>query len=213
MNLTGAINEVRRAGGMDVDRGQAASWISDRLKTLCVEAEWLRALVKAGPLVADQAAYDLPDRPEVAKMLRVQVGALTYQWVGLETAGRLETGLAVKHGSGGTYSESYTAKGEKQITLHPAPGSEDAGLDIDIMAVVEPDDAADGVEFPIPRGLHRAPVHGAMADAFRMLDQNPEMADHHERKFNEAVEELHRRAIVRSSGAGPHRMQIRGVHY
>lgn len=209
MNFGEMLDQVRRAGGMDVDTGLAGIWINERYKRLAVASGWSRAIVSIGDTVADQSAYTLPE--SVTEIHELRIGTTPYRRVGVQSMWDLQGDLTGLDGSGGVYAPNYTTAGMDEISINPTPG--ESGEEITALATITPGDLSNKREVPaVPPDFHQSICEGAMADAFAYIDENIGAADRYEARFDAAVEKLSRRRNKRVGG-GPAYVQVEGVHY
>ena len=203
------IDTVRRAGGIDADPGQVGGWLNERHQTMCVRANWSKALAVIGETVIGESRYALPET--LTEIHELRVGSSPFKRTGTQSLWDLQGNRVYASGSGGFYSPIFSVSGDPQLELYPAPSEE--GLTIEALATVRPAVMNEAHQSPVvPVDFHRPIVEGAMADALALLDENLAAADRYEARYDIAVEELRRRQN-RRFGGGPHFAQIEGVHF
>lgn len=202
------LDQVRRAGGMDVDVGLAGIWINERYKRLAIRSDWTRQFLPLGATVANQSAYTLPSA--VAEIHELKVGTTPYTRMGVQSLWDLQGSITSIEGTGGVYAPSYTATGIEGIEIYPTP-AEVATITADVTAV--PADLGGPRDCPIvPPDFHQSICEGAMADAFAYIDENIATADRYEARYETAIQDLAKRRN-RKVGGGPSFIQIEGVHF
>ena len=110
MNFGEMVDQVRRAGGMDVDPGLAGLWVNERYKRLLIRSEWSKSLVSLGNTVADQASYSLPIT--LSEIDELKVGSTPYDRVGRQSIWDLQgAATSLEGGSGGVYAPTFSSGG------------------------------------------------------------------------------------------------------
>src|SRR5262245_8955723 len=113
------LDQVRRAGGMDVDIGLAGTWINERYKRLATRSGWSRRTIPLGNTVVGQSDYDLDF--EVAEIHELRAGSTPYARLGTQSLWDLQGGNTGLDGTGGIYAPAYSDTGIDQIALNPTP--------------------------------------------------------------------------------------------
>lgn len=113
-------------------------------------------------------------------------------------------------GQGHFYWISFSATGDEQITIFPAP---EAGLSIEALAVVEPADMVQPTDEPqVPRRFRPAIVDYVAAIAQGAEEDNFELRQFHQEAFDAVVADL---VALRTSRQGRTniQMQVQGFHF
>lgn len=208
MNFVEMIDEVRRAGGMDVDIGQASNWLNSRYKKLCVQSDWSKQIVEIDTTAVDQARYTLPD--SISEVHEARVAGEPLARIGARTLWDLDAQRVHQSTETGFIAPVFSTTGQAQIELFPVPTT--AGQLIEVLATVEPDGLS-GQQTPlVPHDFHKVIVEGAMADAFALLDENLQSADYYEQRFEKGISDLKLRQNRRVRSGNRHAL-IEGVHY
>jgi hypothetical protein len=208
VNYGEILDQVRRAGGMDVDVGLAGIWVNERYKRLAIRSGWTRRVTSLGNTVANQSAYDLPGN--VAEIHELKVGSIPYARMGTQTLWDLQGSINGLDGTGGIYTPTYSSVGIDGIEFFPTP-SEVAAITALISSI--PDDLGGPRDVPqLPIDFHPAIAEGAMADAFAYIDENIPTADRYEARFEQAIQDLAKRRN-KKVGGGPSYVQIENVHF
>lgn len=208
MNFGEMLDQVRRAGGMDVDVGLAGIWINERYKRLAIRSGWSKGAVSLGDTVADQSAYALPIA--AMEIHELKVGSTPYGRVGRQTLWDLQGSVNNLNGTGGVYAPAFSGVGIEQIEIYPTP---DEVAAITAEATVIPNDLANTRDVAkVPPDFHMSICEGAMADAFAYIDENIPAADRYEGRFDASILELMKRR-KRKVGGKTQFIQIEGVHF
>jgi hypothetical protein len=206
--LLQARNRVRGLAGLTkATPDEVDELLNEGHKELCARSEWLRARVSIGSTVANEADYALP--ASVYKPLKVYVdGALFSPTDEDEVDGLTQSDGGLTLASRGLWELTQDAAGAEFVTLYPPPGT--AGLAITSSAVVYPDDLEDdGDPFRVPDDFFIGPVNYAFSKIYGGTEDNTDLAEYYEQKFENTVTRLgqHRRS---RRGHGEVRMRIEG---
>ena len=206
MTLGELRDRVRRVGGMGVDPAVADSFLNERYQRLAAESGWARERFDDVTVIG-QSAYEIPNK--VVEILEFRISDTPYTRVGLQSLNDLQGGITNLR-RGGVYAPQYDNAAAHQVSIYPVP-SEDS-LPIEFWASTLPDPIVVGEEPNLPADFHIEVAYGAMGDLYEFYDENPEMADRMNQRFEAAIERLRKRANKRVGG-GPHFVQIEGIHF
>lgn len=210
LTMQDIIDEVK-ARGVDVQGGDARllTLLNLRAREMVTRARWLQGIVQVATTVADQADYDIPQ--SVHEIVDVKVGATPYEVRSVRTWWELRDGQRRRVGRGGFCVETFDPAGTRKLTLWPVPAS--SGDVIEALCVLRPGDVAATDPPPVPDEFHRKGlVEGLLAWCLDETDEDPQVAQVHEDRFQQAIEELRRLGNTRV-GSSVQRAQIQGVHF
>lgn len=221
MLLSEADLAVTNEGGFDssataTPAATIRGWINEAIQTALARSKYLKATVDLGPTVAAVDVYDLPANVIGVRTLRVGL-SLPYMAIpSLEDLWAIQAGHSYVTPGGfyGTFSEDGVAPlaqdDKPTVTLTPAPTA--AGLAIEAIAAVLPP-VIDGTTvgtyvLPVPEDHVRAiAVDGAIGIGLSRVENRADLAAPFDKKWEDAVGELTKRARTRVGG-GPRQMRI-----
>lgn len=213
------VSGVKSQGGFDVDDAMVGGWVNEMHRTAVASSKWLMQTYLLGPTVAGQAAYVLPASIVEVDGLFIEgpEGVAEYSRVGTVDLWDLKAGNASLEGRGaGVFAPNFAAAGTvlaggtKQIELYPAPDA--TGLNISVLAAMEPADLVTGDSPIIPLDLHGDLLDGAISLGMGRIDERLDSAAVYGQKFAAMVAELTRRA-TRRVGSGPQRLRLYGADW
>lgn len=192
------------AGGFDFDPAHSASLLNEGLKRFAARSEWIKAEVSLGATVAGQEGYPLPTN--VVKLRGLTVGGTPYIAVDVLTIWQYKTVGGLPHRVAGAYAERFNDDGKiKSFGLFPIPDTAD--IPIGGLAVITPDDLADGDPLPFPPEFNRGPLDYAKGIAYESVDENAEAGAYYIGRADERADELRLEAQSRT-GSGPYRIPV-----
>lgn len=169
---------------------------------LCTRSGWTRANLDLGPTVEDQAAYALPEN--VFRPLKVKVEGKPYDPADEETIDRLNAG-ELRLRSWGLWWLSFDENGVESVSLYPTPS---ADLSLTALSVIYPTEMTENDDEPAsPKDWNRCLVDYAAALAYGYGEDNPQLRDYHQQKFEDQVARLRGHRNMRT-GRGDVRMRI-----
>lgn len=191
------------AGGFDFDPAQTASLLNEGLKRFAARSEWMKAEVSLGPTVAGQEQYGLPTN--VVKLRGLAVAGAPYTAVDVLTLWQYKvSGLPRR--VVGAYAERFNDDGNlKTLSLFPIPDT--AGIAINGLAVITPDDLSGNDKLPFPPEFNRGPLDYAKGIAYEDVDENAQAGVYYIARADERADELRLEAQSRT-GSGPYRIPV-----
>lgn len=191
--------------GFDVPKDQAEEVLNRVLKRFASLSKWITEEVELGPTVAGQDIYEVDEN--IIEIHELYVDGADTQRVSSRDIMRLNAGVSwLRNGPPWTvFTDRETAEGVKELQIYPVPMADGASL-LGFCSVLTPDLLAPTVNNnfnpPFPDDMEDALLDGARAILYRDLDENPEMGDYYQAKFEAQGEVLRRRGNKRvGSGA------------
>lgn len=180
------------AVGSDLERQDRYSLINEGMVRLAVEAEWTRrSVVLTG---GSDGVYELP--PDCARVLSVSVAGVSYMGC--------DPGDAR---SGNVWWYGYGPDGEELLHLFPVPGPD---VPVQVTMVFRPVPLlVETDEPPLPVEFHGEIPNSALAFAYGMSEDDPELMELYRDRHERAVRRL-RAFRVRRRNNGPRQVRIVG---
>jgi hypothetical protein len=198
-----------QAGAGDIDATTALRYLNKRQRSMCARSGWFRKTVSIATTVVDRTDYDVSD--DIDLLYTVTVDGVPYTKRSHGDIDRLRVGWSSLVGPGGLFAVSDASDGDTQLRLYPAPS--EAGLAIEAWASVAPPAMVSGGQAPVvPDDFTDALVEGAIATHLARADENYGSADRNEARFDNACEELRRRAKRRFRPGGVAQARVLGVN-
>lgn len=202
------ITDVKDGAG-DIDDATALRYLNKRQRSMCARSGWFRETVEIGPTMVGQDEYALGADVDVLYSLTVDGVPYTKRSHG--DIDRLKVGWSTRVGDGGFFSITDDTAGAVKLRLYPAPTV--AGLAMLAWASVAPPAMVAGGQGPmVPDDFTDALVEGAIATWLARKDENFGSADRNEGRFDNACEELRRRAKRRFRPGGVAQARVLGVN-
>jgi hypothetical protein len=186
----------------DIDQPTAVSFVNERHKRMCGEAEFRLAETSLGSTVAGQYDYNLPDTVENLAYLMVGADTVPYVRAGeLEMVG-LRNGTSKVENAPGAISFYADATGIEKVRIYPTPSV--SGTAMIGLSVLIPADLAygQGAIFLPPEHLHSYILDGAIADGYEQIESRWDLGTPHDQRFEAGIEKLRRYKNSRL-GRGP----------
>lgn len=142
--------------------------------------------------------------------LSVSLGGRPLGFSDKETVERYQDGREVALQDLNVWYEKPDEDGTRKLFIFPAPGEASALL---LEYVYEPVDLTGDSDVPteIPDVFHSHPLYYVAALYYRSVEDNAELAEAHERTFDQKVSEVIRYDNQRRSGNGVFRVGIAGI--
>lgn len=208
MNLTALIARLNSFAGLDLSDEEATDGLNEAQVQLALRSEYPRKVsATLTTTVADQSEYTL-DTDFLAPM-KLAVGGAPWESTDFETIQQyLRNDLWLNRD--GAFAIEPDDTGTDQLVLYPAPST---ATDLRFTYVYSPTALVSGPDTPgaFPDFAHNYLCYYAAAWAFRSLEDNPQLAQVWDDRFDLKVAELRRYRIRRSHRKGPISVRIVGV--
>jgi len=183
--------------GIDLDDAQRDALLNEAHRELAVRSEWYRATVEIGPGVTDQAAYTLPT--DVYRILDLRISGEAYKPSYQQQADRIvlnrDTLLVA-----GIYWMSWGSANERQVSIYPTVAT---GTAISALVIERPALMTVDADVPVvPEEFRQAIVDKAIAVAYGLSEDNPDLRTYNEDLFDRKVGELRRLTFVSGRDVG-----------
>lgn len=208
MNLTQLTARLNSLSGFDLTDAEACELLNEAQLEAARKSRYPRKTVEAGPTVAGQAAYTLPE--DFLLPYRLAVAGTPWAPSDRETVRRYEKG-ELKLLEDGVYYEAPDSEGNRALYLYPTPGD---AVTLELTYVYAP--AALNVDEPskepvaFPSYWHNKLIHFVAADYYETVEDDAELAQVQQSKADLAIADLVRYDNERTS-PGPFIVGIAGV--
>jgi hypothetical protein len=204
------VDQVKQQGFDNTDT-EILGWVDERQKEMVAAARARRKSVSAGPTVAGQGNYTLPEGIVEIFNVRVGTGVLgpLYTRASASVHAAYEQ-AALSYDGAGFFVPWATNTGTDQFWLVPYPT--EAGHTIFIESAIEAETLALADDLFIPDQFVRYLRYGAMATGWDVNAEEGNTSDRYEARFEQGVERYRRWVARRFRGSGPAQIRVKGLN-